>query len=149
MRISILNNLKQIAKNSSDFKIFRDNLINALYARESGSSFDFVDPYIYIDSPIQDIKISDITNADNLQARARMQVRNMKAGVQGGHGAAFDRQIDFPLAVEMTSLGTYNIIDGSHRVLQALINGDKNILAFVIGGEKGLTLQDIFNLARK
>ena len=149
MQSSILDNLKKIAKDSADFKIFRDNFVDALYKRESGASFDFVDPYAYIDSPIQDIKISDITNADNLQERADMQTRNIKAGVEGGHGAAFDRKIYLPLAVEMTSSGTYDIIDGSHRVLQALINGDENILAFVVSGDQGLTLQDIFDLSRE
>ena len=140
-----LSHLKQIAKNSSNFEIFKDNLIDLLYLREPGASLDLVDPYTYIDSPMQDIKISGITNVENLEARADMQIRNIKAGVQGGHGVALGRQIYLPFAVKITSAGTYDIVDGSHRVLQAIMNGDKTILAFVVGGEKGLTLQDIFN----
>lgn len=144
-----LSHLKQIAKNSSNFEIFKDNLIDLLYLREPGASFDFVDPYVYTNSPIQEIKISEITNVDNLFDRADMQIRNIKKGVPGGHGAALDRQIYLPFAVKMTSAGTYDIVDGSHRVLQAIMNGDKTILAFVVDGDKGLTLQDIFNSARE
>jgi len=143
------NHIKQLARGSSDFNFLKDRLIDLLYLREPGSSFDFTDPYMYINSPLQDIKISDITGSDNIQDRANMQVENIKRGVPGGHGAALGRQIYLPIAVKMTSVGTYDIIDGFHRPIQALMNGDKTILAFVVGGDKGLTLQDIFNLSRE
>jgi len=139
--------LKQTARESENFETFKENIIDTLSAREPSASFDLVDPCTYIDSPIQDIKISDITNAENFQARANMQIRNMKAGIEGSHGVSLGRHIDFPIAVRMTSAGTYDIVDGFHRPVQALVNGDKNIVAFVVGGDKGLTLQDIFNLS--
>jgi len=148
MQSYTFNHLKQVAQASSDFEVFKEKIIDLLYTRESGS-LDLADPYTYIDSPIQDIKISDITNADKIQAHANMQIRNIKAGVEGGHGIALGRQIDLPIAVEMTPSGTYDIVDGFHRPVQALVNGDQNILAFVVGGDKGPILQDIFKLAKE
>ena len=45
----------------------------------------------------------------------------------------------------MNDEGTYNIIDGFHRPIQAIMNGDKTILAFVVGEKEGLTLKEFYD----
>lgn len=140
--------LKKIAQNTSDFETFKENLVDRLLKRESGSNPDVVNPYSYIKYPLQDINIGDIADSDNLLGRADMQIRNIKAGVQGGHGVAIGRQIESPIAVKFNDEGTYNIVDGMHRPIQAVMNGDKTILAFVVGGDKGITLEEFYNQAR-
>lgn len=141
--------LKKIAQNTPDFEMFRDNLADRLIEREPNAHhIDNVNVFSYIDSPMQDINISDITNSDNLIGRADMQLRNLKAGVHGGHGIAIGRQVESPIAVKMTDAGTYDIIDGFHRPLQTIMNGDKTILAFVVDGDKGLTLKEFYDQAK-
>ena len=149
MQSSIFNALKKIAQNTPDFETFRDNLIDKLIEREPDAHHvDSVNVFSYIDEPMKEINISDITDSENLIWRADMQLRNIKAGVQGGHGVAIDRQVESPIAVRMTDAGTYDIIDGFHRPIQVVMNGDKTILAFVVGGDGGITLKEFYDQAK-
>lgn len=148
MQSPIFNALKQIAQNTPDFETFKENLVDRLLNREPGSSADFSNPYSYIECPMQEINLHDIANSDNLFDRADMQIRNIKKGVQGGHGVAIGRQIESPIAVKFNDEGTYNIVDGFHRPLQAIMNGDKTMLAFIVGGEKGITLKEFYDQAK-
>lgn len=148
MQSKIYCALKKIAQNTSDFETFKENLVDKLLNREPGSSPDRVNPYSYIKYPMQDINISDIADSDNLIWRADMQLRNIKRGVRGGHGIAIGRQIESPIAVKVNDEGTYNIVDGFHRPLQAIMNGDKTMLAFVVDGAKGATLKEFYDQAR-
>lgn len=148
MQSPIYRALKKIAQNTPDFETFKEDLVDRLLNREPGSNPDAVNPYHYIKYSMQEINISDITNSDNLFDRADMQIRNIKAGAQGGHGAAIGREIQSPIAVRMTDAGTYDIEDGMHRPIQAVMNGDKTILAFVVGGDKGLTLKEFYDQAK-
>ena len=141
--------LKQIAQNTPDFETFKENLIDELIKRDPESHhIDGINPYSYINFPLQDINICDITNSDNLLDRADMQIINIKRGVPGGHGVAIGRHVQSPIAVKMTDTGTYDIIDGFHRPLQSIMNGDKTILAFIVDGNVGLTLKEFYNQAR-
>jgi hypothetical protein len=97
---------------------------------------------------MQNINISDITNSQNIFDRASIKIRDMLSGEEGGHGVAIGRQIQSPIAVRMTDIGTYDIVDGHHRPIQAVMNGDKTILAFVVGGDKGLTLKEFYDQAK-
>ena len=148
MQSPIFNALKQIAQNTSDFETFKENLVDRLLNREPGSSADAVNPYSYIKYPMQEINICDIADSDNLLDRADMQMRNIGKGVQGGHGVAIGRQIESPIAVKFNDEGTYNIVDGFHRPIQAVMNGDKTMLAFIVGGDKGITLKEFYDQAK-
>lgn len=148
MQSSTFNILKQTAQNTSDFETFKENLIDKLIEREPESHPDVVNPYHYIKYPMQEINISDITDSKNLVDRADMQMQNIKRGVPGGHGVAIGRKIESPIAVRMTDAGTYDIEDGMHRPIQAVMNGDKTILVFVVGGDKGITLKELYDQAR-
>jgi hypothetical protein len=148
MQSFTFNILKQTAKDTPDFETFKENLVDKLIEREPESHPDVINPYHYIKYPMQEINISDITDSDNLIGRADMQMRNIKRGVPGGHGVAIGRQIESPIAVRMTDAGTYDIEDGMHRPIQAVMNGDKTILAFVVGGNKGITLKELYDQAR-
>ena len=148
MQCSTFNILKQIAQNTPDFETFKEDLVDKLIRREPGASPDTANPYHYIKCPMQEINISDITDSDNLVGRADMQMRNIKRGVPGGHGVVIGRQIESPIAVRMTDAGTYDIEDGMHRPIQAVMNGDKTILAFVVGGNNGITLKELYDQAR-
>ena len=149
MQSSIFNALKKIAQNTPDFETFRDNLIDKLIEREPDAHHvDRVNVFSYIDEPMKEINIGDITDSENLIWRADMQLRNIKTGVQGGHGVAIGRQVESPIAVRMTDAGTYDIIDGFHRPIQVVMNGDKTILAFVVGGDGGITLKEFYNQAK-
>lgn len=140
--------LKKIAQNTPDFETFKENLIDRLLKREPGSNADVVNPYSYIKYPMQEINICDIVDADNLLDRADMQMRNIKRGAQGGHGVAIGRKIESPIAVKFNDEGTYNIVDGFHRPIQAVMNGDKTMLAFIIGGDEGITLKEFYDQAK-
>jgi len=140
--------LKKIAQNTADFETFKEDLVSKLLGREPGSSKDYINPYSYIGYPMRDIHISNIANSDNLVWRADMQIRNIKLGVQGGHGVAIGRQIESPIAVRMNSEGTYDIVDGFHRPIQAVMNGDTTMLAFVVGETDGLTLKEFYDKAK-
>lgn len=106
MQSSIFNALKKIAQNTPDFETFRDNLIDKLIEREPDAHHvDRVNVFSYIDEPMKEINIGDITDSENLIWRADMQLRNIKAGVQGGHGVAIGRQVESPIAVRMTDAG--------------------------------------------
>jgi hypothetical protein len=140
--------LKKIAQNTPDFETFKENLVDRLLKRESGSNPDAINLYSYIKYPMQEINICDIADSDNLRDRAGMQIRNIEKGVQGGHGVAIGRQIESPIAVKFNDEGTYNIIDGFHRPIQAIMNGDKTMLAFIVGGDKGITLKEFYDQAK-
>lgn len=141
--------LKQIAQETPDFATFRENLADKLIEREPESHHvDYINVYLYIDSPMQEINICDIADSDNLVWRADMQIKNIKRGAQGGHGVAIGRKVESPIAVRMTDSGTYDIIDGFHRPLQSIMNGDKTMLAFVVGGKQGITLEEFYNQAK-
>lgn len=140
--------LKKIAQNTPDFETFKEDLVDRLLKREPGSNTDVVNPYSYIKCPMQDINVCDIADSDNLLGRADMQIRNIGKGVQGGHGVAIGRQVESPIAVKFNDEGTYNIVDGFHRPIQAVMNGDKTMLAFVVGGDKGLTLKEFYDQAK-
>ena len=141
--------LKKIAQDTPDFETFKDNLIDTLIIREPDAHrIDTINPFVYVDSPLNEINICDITNSDNLVERADMQARNIERGVPGGHGIALGRQIQIPLAVKITNSGTYDIVDGFHRSLQAIMNGGKTILAFIVGEKDGLTLKEFYDQAR-
>lgn len=141
--------LKKIAQNTSDFKTFRENLADRLIEREPGSHrVDYVNVFLYIDSQMQEINICDIADSDNLVWRADMQIKNIKRGAPGGHGVAIGRQVESPIAVRFNDEGTYNIVDGFHRPIQSIMNGDKTMLAFVVGGNKGITLREFYDQAK-
>ena len=59
------------------------------------------------------------------------------------HGVRLGRHVDVPIAVTKNDDGTFTIIDGMHRAVQAIISDEKTILAFVEDGA-GPTLRDIF-----
>src|SRR3989344_1513652 len=146
MQSQIFNTLKKIAQDTPDFETFKWNLIDTLLEREPGSHYpDNANVFTYINSPLRDINICDIAGSDNLLDRADMQLRNIKKGVPGGHGIAIGREIQSQIAVTMNDEGTYNIIDGFHRPIQAIMNGDKTILAFVVGEKEGLTLKEFYD----
>ena len=149
MESSISFCLKQIAKNTPSFEAFKEDLIDKLIERDpEAHRTDRINPYDYIGAPLQNINISDITNSDNLFDRADMQIRNIKRGVPGGHGVAIGRQISSPIAARMTTAGTYDIVDGFHRSIQSIMNGDSAMLAFVVDGNEGLTLEEFYDQAR-
>lgn len=149
MQSPIFNALKKIAQDTPNFETFRDNLIDKLIEREpEAHHIDHINVFSYIDAPMKEINISDITDSDNLIWRADMQLRNIKAGVQGGHGVAIGRRVESPIAVRMTDAGTYDIIDGFHRPIQVVMNGDKTILAFVADGDNGITLKEFYDQAK-
>jgi len=144
----------KLSKNMRGYETFfeyKENLIEIILKREPNISFnplENINPYDYIDNPIQLISLDKI---DNFPPQGISTKHNLEEYAKDGkepsagafHGARLGRQVDIPISVEINSDGTFTITDGLHRASQALISNNENIIAFVDGGS-GPTLQDIF-----
>ena len=134
------------------FEDYKENLIEQLLEREPGIDFnplECINPYNYIDYPLQEIHLDKI---DNMPENASVIKHGLEVFAKDGcepevgafHGVRLGKPVDVPIAVKTNENGTFSIIDGNHRAVQAFINGDKTIIAFVEGGT-GKTLKDIFD----
>lgn len=151
---SITEITEKLSKNMQEYATFfeyKENLIDVILNREPGIAFNPVEninPYDYIDNPLQFIPLDKI---DNLPPQAISTKHNLEGYAKEGiepdtgafHGARLGRQVDVPIAVKANDDGTFTITDGFHRTSQAVISDNENILAFVDGGT-GPTLENIF-----
>lgn len=139
-----------------NFEQYKGLLIERILEREPGIAFNLlesVDPENYINNPIQEIPLDRI---DNMPSGASVVKHGLEQFAKGGHepdhGAfhniRFGKKVDIPIAVSSNKDGTFSIVDGFHRVVQTFINGDKAILAFVEGGDKGMTLKELYDQAK-
>lgn len=147
----MLDNIHEF-KNFDDFK---ENLIEKLLEREPGidfNPFECINPEDYIDYPLLEIPLNKIDNMPESASATKHGLEELaKEGhepeIGAFHGVRLGKRVKIPVAVKTNENGTYSIIDGYHRAVQAFINGDKTITAFVEGG-KGKTLKDIFDLEK-
>ncbi|OGI72903.1 hypothetical protein A3G48_02180 [Candidatus Nomurabacteria bacterium RIFCSPLOWO2_12_FULL_40_42] len=149
----IAEKLSKNMKGYNHFFEYRKNLIDIILKREPGILFNPLEntnPYIYIDNPIQLVPLDKIENLPPQAIAAKNGLEQYaKDGIEPNagafHGARLGRQVEIPIAVKINSDGTFTITDGFHRTSQAVISKNKNILAFVEGGN-GPTLKEIFDI---
>ncbi len=138
------------------FVEYKANLIKRLNNREPGISSnqqEYTQPELYINNSIQIIPLERI---NYLPPQATVTKNGLEFFKQNNivpssgafHGARLGRHVDIPIAVVKDEDEAFSIIDGIHRVAQALISEDKTIIAFVENGD-GPTLNDIFSSVKK
>ncbi len=140
-------------KKHKNFDQYKNSLLEIINKREPGvhtSPFESVYPETYINNPIQFVSLDKIENLPEqaiVTKHGLEQLKEMGVEPNAGdfHGARLGRQVDIPIAVKANSDGTFTIVDGTHRVVQALISNNDSVVAFVEGG-RGPTLEDIFNI---
>lgn len=147
---------EKLSKNMGGYNHFfeyRKNLIDIILKREPGILFNPLEntnPYTYIDNPIQIISTEEITNTWELGTSFKEILQDMASkgeepkSPQAFCGARLGKRIDTPIAVENDPDGLFYIVDGIQRGYQAVVSGDKDILAFVDKGD-GPTLEEVFN----
>lgn len=133
------------------FDEFENSMTDKVFNRESGARPEFSKIDEYVKYPLQEIPLNKIDNYDQALAfgkehKALLEKGSLKPGES--HGQALGRPITEPIAVDLNEDGTYTIVDGYHRPIQSVINGDENIVAFVKGG-KGPTLKELYMQAKK
>lgn len=152
----VLEKVKENMNSYSSFLEYKKDIINKLLQREKGilsNVLENINPKDYINNPIQEIALDKIDNfPDSTYVTKSGLEQYAKSGTEpcdgSFHGIRFGKQIEIPIAVVLNKNGTFSILDGFHRAVQAFVNDDKNILAFVFGGS-GKTLEEIFNSRNK
>jgi len=147
----IMKKLSKEMLKYEDFWVYKKKLIETLNKREPGvhpNQFENVRPELYIDYPIQEVplnKIENLPDSIDITKQGLEQFAKMNTEPREGafHGIRLGRQVDVPIAVIANEYGTFTIIDGIHRAIQAAISNNENVLAFVVKG-KGPRLKDIF-----
>ena len=146
--------IKKLSKNmqgNDTFFEYKEKLVDIILNREPGIAFnpaENINPYDYIDNPIQLVPLNKIVNLPPQAISTKHKLeeyanKGMEPSIGAFHGARLGRQVDIPIAVKANSDGTFTVTDGLHRTSQAVISNNENIIAFVDGGS-GPTLQDIF-----
>lgn len=109
--------------------------------REPGIGGDTIPRATYEEfasKPITKVAISKIQGFEDIKGKADMarrgleQYREQGVDPQGAfHGARIGRKVELPVLLEKQADGTFTVVDGEHRLRQALINGDADIIALV------------------
>jgi len=139
-----------------NFDDYKENLIERLLEREPGIDFnplECINPEDYIGNPLQEISLDKIYNMPESASTTKHGLEELaKEGREpeegAFHGVRLGKPVDVPIAVKTNKDGTFSIVDGYHRAVQAFINEDNTILAFVEGGS-GKSLKDIFDSEKK
>jgi len=134
------------------FADYQSDLLKCLKGREPGiepNPLEHINPDFYIFNPILEVPLEKI---DNMPSSAPTTKEGLETFTKSGqepcegafHGVRFGRKVDIPIAVTANGDGTFSIMDGFHRAVQAFVNEDKTIWAFVEDGV-GPSLRNIFN----
>ena len=118
-----------------DFKDYKNDLIKRILEREPGvspNSLEHISPENYMDEPVQKIPLDKIDNMPNNISVTKHELEWLaKRGEEPSrgayHGVRLGKRVHIPIAVIMNDGGTFSILDGYHRAVQAFIDGDKTI----------------------
>ena len=134
------------------FAVYQNNLVKKIRDREPGidpKPIDrYPDPEFYTFFPLQEISLEKIENLPQSAIVSKHGLEdfaktNTEPSPGAFHGIRLGRHVNVPIVVIKNDNGTYLVIDGIHRVAQAIVSDDKTILAFVEDGD-GPTLRDVF-----
>ncbi len=108
-----------------------------------------------LDPRLQPIDINKITGTDYaelnaaLKSNRKLSLKEAEDMVPATRAYKEGQQIKYPIEVLKSPDGEYHLQAGNHRLVQALVNGDTQILANVKNDRNGKSLADIFNEAKK
>ncbi len=94
--------------------------------------------------PIENIKdaqgmsLEDIRNQAKTTSEGLTAMNNQPSAADAFHGARLGRQVTEPLEATANPDGSYSIVDGTHRLRQAIMNGDATVPINVPGEPQGV-----------
>jgi len=103
--------IKKLSKNMQGYDTFfeyKENLVDIILNREPGIAFnpaENINPYDYIDNPIQLVPLNKIVNLPPQAISTKHKLeeyanKGMEPSIGAFHGARLGRQVDIPIAVK-------------------------------------------------